>query len=77
MTDLTLFLISRSSLSVVVIFDSCQLLQQRLDCCFAVSALTLLIGHQEEHSACKKLSDEVLAWLSVWSNVQMFCRWST
>jgi len=29
------------------------------------SALTLLVGHQEEHLACKKLSDEVLAWLSV------------
>jgi len=29
------------------------------------TALTLLVGHQEEHPACKKLSDEVLAWLSV------------
>jgi len=28
---------------------------------FAFSALTLLVGCQEEHSACKKLSDEVLA----------------
>jgi len=35
------------------------------------SALTLLVGHQEEHLACKKLSDEVLAWLSVWSEVHM------
>ena len=34
---------------------------------FAFSALTLLAGHQEEHPACKKLSDEVLTWLSVWS----------
>jgi len=33
--------------------------------------LTLLVGHQKEHLACKKLSDEVLAWLSVWSKVQM------
>jgi len=32
----------------------------------AFSALTLLIGCQEEHSACKKFSDELLAWLSVW-----------
>jgi len=24
----------------------------------------VLVGHQEEHPACKKLSDEVLAWLS-------------
>jgi len=33
------------------------------------SALTLLVGRQEEHPACKQLSDEVLAWLSVWSEV--------
>jgi len=31
----------------------------------AFSALTLLVGHEEEYLACKKLSDEVLAWLSV------------
>jgi len=41
----------------------------------ASSALTLLVGHQEEHPACKKLSDEVLAWLCVWSEVQMICMW--
>jgi len=41
------------------------------------SALTLLIGHQEEHPARKKLSDGVLAWLSVWSLVQMICIWSS
>jgi len=29
------------------------------------SALTLLVGWQEGHPACKKLSGEVLAWLSV------------
>jgi len=29
------------------------------------SALTLLAGQQEGHPACKKLSGEVLAWLSV------------
>jgi len=33
--------------------------------CFAFSALTLLVGRQEGHPACKKLSGEVLAWLSV------------
>jgi len=43
----------------------------------AFSALTLLVGHQEEHLALKKLSDEVLAWLSVWSEVQMICIWSS
>jgi len=32
---------------------------------------------QEEHSACKNLSGEVLAWLSVWSDVQMICIWSS
>jgi len=37
----------------------------------ASSALTLLVGRQEEHPFWKKLSDEVLAWLSVWSKVQM------
>jgi len=36
----------------------------------AFGALTLLIGRQEEHSACKKLSDDVLAWLSVCIEVQ-------
>ena len=29
------------------------------------SALTLLVGRQEGHPACKKLSSGVLAWLSV------------
>jgi len=33
------------------------------------SALTL--GQQEGHPARKKLSGGVLAWLSVWSDVQM------
>jgi len=32
----------------------------------AFSALTLLVGRQEGHPACKKLSGGVLAWLSVW-----------
>jgi len=31
--------------------------------------LTLLVGRQEGHPAFKKLSSEVLAWLSVWSEV--------
>jgi len=37
----------------------------------AFSALTLLVGRQEGHQACKKLSGGVLAWLSVWSEVQI------
>jgi len=32
--------------------------------CFAFSALTLLVGRQEGHPACKKLSSGMLAWLS-------------
>jgi len=44
---------------------------------FTFSALTLLVGRQEEHPVCKKLSVEVLAWLSVWSKVQMICIWSS
>ena len=42
---------------------------------FVFSALTLLVGRQEGHPACKKtLSGGVLAWLSVWSEVQT-CIW--
>jgi len=33
----------------------------------AFSALTLLVGHREEH--------KLPAWLSVWSEVQMICIW--
>ena len=37
----------------------------------AFSALMLLVGWQEGHPACKKLSGEVLARLSVWNEVQI------
>jgi len=40
----------------------------------AFSALMLLVGQQEGHPACKKLRGEVLAWLSVWNEVQT-CIW--
>jgi len=43
----------------------------------AFSALMLLAGWQEGRPACKKRSGEVLAWLSVWSEVQMICIWSS
>jgi len=36
----------------------------------AFSALMLLVGWQEGHTACKKLSGGVLGRLSVWSEVQ-------
>jgi len=43
----------------------------------AFSAMTLLVGQQEGHPARKNLNDEVLAWLSVWSEVHMTCIWSS
>jgi len=43
-------------------------------CSIAFSALTLLVGRQEGHPACKKQSGGLLAWQSVWSKVQT-CIW--
>ena len=65
-----LFLYSTINIDVVIIIIilSCATL--------AFSALMLLVGRQEGHPARKNLSDEVLAWLSVWSEVQMICIWS-
>ena len=40
----------------------------------AFSALTLLVGRQDGHPACKNLSGGVLAWLSICSDVQT-CIW--
>ena len=40
----------------------------------AFSALMLLVGRQEGHPACKKLSGVMLAWLCVWVKVQI-CIW--
>jgi len=42
----------------------------------AFSALTLLVGRQEGRPACKKLISGVLAWLSVWSEMQTCIRLS-
>ena len=55
---------------VLVLVLSVQLSQQygRL-----FSVLTLFVGRLEEHPACKKLTDEVFVWLSVWSEVQIVC----
>jgi len=41
---------------------------------YPFSALTLLVGRQEGHTACKNLSGGVLAWLFVWSEVQTCIR---
>jgi len=43
----------------------------------AFSALTLSVGCQEEYPVCKKMSGEVLAWLSVCSEMQMIYIWSS
>jgi len=45
--------------------------------CGAFNALTLLVGRPEEHLAGRKVSDGVLMWLSVCSEVQMICIWSS
>ena len=45
-----------------------------MHCSIAFSALTLLVGRQEGHPACKKQSGGVLVWLSFWSEVQT-CIW--
>jgi len=39
---------------------------------YAFSALTLFVGHQEGHLACKKLSGGMLAWLRVRGEVQIY-----
>jgi len=44
---------------------------------FIFSASMLLVGCQEKHPYCTKLSDDVLVWLSVWSEVKMICIRST
>jgi len=40
------------------------------ECVSAFSDLTLLVGQEEGHPACKKTSGEVPVWLSVWCDVQ-------
>ena len=52
---------------ILLIYQYCLLLRSFS----SFSALTLLVGRQEGHLACKRLSGEVLAWLSVWSEVHM------
>jgi len=67
-----IFLDSRGNVQFVVCY-----LFYFLCCIVVFSSLTLLVGHQEEHRACKKLSDEVLVWISVWCEVQIVCIWSS
>jgi len=43
------------------------------------SALTLLVGWQEGHPACKKTEwwGTGMVWLSVWSEARIICIWSS
>ena len=72
-----LFFVCWLSILRICYWQSCDLF---LFCCICIclfssfSALTLLVGRQEGHPACKKLSGGVLAWLSVWSEVQTCIR---
>jgi len=61
---------AHSKTTVKFVCFSCQYLTKLL----TFSALTLLVGRQEGHPACKILSGGVLAWLSVWSEVQTCIR---
>jgi len=70
-----------SNIVIAVTFCTCLadildkfLLMTHSTCHFAFSALTLFVGRQEGHPACKKLSGGVLTWLSVWIEVQT-CVW--
>jgi len=66
-------LISAFSCKILVNFSlfSSAYLRVKYRCIYyAFSALTLLVGRQEGHPACKKLSAGALAWLSAWSEVQ-------
>jgi len=54
----------------LVVFVVMQNLALRQCSIYPFGALTLLVVRQEGHPACKKLSGGVLAWLSVWNEVQ-------
>ena len=65
--SLTFVLVCNVCMNLFILFT---VLVERI----AFSALTLLVRQQQEHPACKKLSGGVLAWLSVWRDVQT-CIW--
>ena len=44
---------------------------------FFFCSLTLLVVCREELPACNNMSDEVLAWLPVWIEMQMICIWTS
>ena len=56
--------------SAEITFLCCLVFMLGLVTLYAFSALMLLVGRQEWHPACKKLSGGALAWLSIRSEVQ-------
>jgi len=62
--------LTRQQMDTLPFWDAYRILR------YAFSALTRLVGHQEGHPACKKLSGGVLVWLSDSSEVQT-CTWSS
>ena len=61
-------------MSLLLQFEFLSLCRRAFGTLNAFSALMPLVGWQEGHLVCKKLSGRVLAWLSVWSEVQT-CIW--
>ena len=64
-----------SLIYISIFIVGCTFYKKVLYISVAFGALTLLVARQEEHPARKTLTDEVLAWLSVWSEVHMICIW--
>ena len=65
------------TVSVCVCLSVCNHVSRNTHLCMSIvpSVLfTLLVGQQEGHPPCKKLSGGMLVWLSVWSEVQTCTR---
>jgi len=56
---------NRSFIAGILLIAVCLHIYMYVLLASAFRALMLLVGRQEEHPACKKLSVGVLAWLSV------------
>jgi len=59
------------NISNLLVIEKGIMLEKRI-CAF--SALTLLVGLQEGHPVCEKLSGGMMAWLCIWVKVQT-CIW--
>jgi len=77
-SELTFYASDMTLLNAEIVSIFLFILRNFITSCYsAFSALTLLVGRQEEHPPRKKLSDGVLTWLSDWSVAQMICIWSS